>query len=160
MTSDRAAKANRRNAKASTGPRTAPGKTRSAQNAYKHGLAAEASDPHTEAAAEHLAALLAGDLGGDRTILDAARAVAEAQSHLRRVRAVKGAMIRDGADLPEIRPNADGVPAPTISAELLQGLERLERYERRAFSLRKSAIRRFVALAGQAAHTTPETAGT
>jgi hypothetical protein len=68
-------------------------------------------------------------------------------------------MIRTGAELPEIRPNAGGVPAPAVSAELLEGLERLARYKRRAFSLRKSAIRRFVALAGQAGHMTPGTAG-
>ncbi|MER2265743.1 hypothetical protein [Methylobacterium oxalidis] len=38
MTSERAKSANRRNAQASTGPRTASGKQRVSQNARSHGL--------------------------------------------------------------------------------------------------------------------------
>ena len=38
MTSDRRQRANRANAKSSTGPKTAAGKARAAQNAFRHGL--------------------------------------------------------------------------------------------------------------------------
>ncbi|KAB1072381.1 hypothetical protein [Methylobacterium soli] len=149
--------ANRRNARASTGPRTAEGKARSAQNARRHGLAAAASDPQAEIEAEHLAALLAGDLASDPAILEAARAVAEAQSHLQRVRAVKIALMRD-ADSPESPTSAETLSTPLAPSELLQGLERLARYERRALSLRKSAVRRLETLALEARRLLPETA--
>ena len=42
MTTERQSAANRRNAKASTGPRTAAGKRKVAQNARRHGLTAPA----------------------------------------------------------------------------------------------------------------------
>ena len=38
MTSDRRQRANRANAKSSTGPKTAAGKALAAQNAFRHGL--------------------------------------------------------------------------------------------------------------------------
>ena len=43
MTTPAKAKANRRNARRSTGPRTARGKARSSRNALSHGLTAEAT---------------------------------------------------------------------------------------------------------------------
>ena len=43
MTSARKLEANRRNARASTGPRTAAGKARAAQNARRHGLSLAAA---------------------------------------------------------------------------------------------------------------------
>ncbi|TXN03427.1 hypothetical protein FV222_08555 [Methylobacterium sp. WL103] len=158
MTSDRAIDANRRNAQASTGPRTRRGKTQSRQNARKHGLAAAAFDPHAEAATEYLAELIAGDFCGDPPILEAAYAVAEAQCHLRRVLVVKGTMIREDAEFSERHAKMDGSSAPDASPELLQALERLERYERRAFSLRKSAIRRFEDMARRARRRPQDTA--
>ena len=60
MTSKRKAQANRENAKRSTGPRSAPGKRRSSQNAVRHGLAAacnqiRAGSPEVEQLARAIA---------------------------------------------------------------------------------------------------------
>ncbi|WP_336489396.1 hypothetical protein [Methylobacterium nigriterrae] len=123
---------------------------RSRQNARKHGLAASDPDARATAAAEHLAELVAGELGADPAIREAARALAEAHAHLRRIRAFKSALIRNGIERAAIRADTGGSPASVASPELLQGLEGLERYERRAFSRRKSAARRFEALARHA----------
>ncbi|GJE46232.1 hypothetical protein [Methylobacterium soli] len=146
MTTERAIRANRQNALASTGPRTAAGRTRSAQNARKHGLAATDPNPDAPEETEHLATLIAGAHGGDAAILDAARAVAEAQFHLRRVQAFKGTLIREEVHALQAETGTDIASTLFPSADLLQKLARLERYERRAFSQRKSAVRRFAAL--------------
>ena len=68
MTSDRAIEADRRNAKASTGPRTMAGKARTGQNARKHGLGAKQAASDAALEAECFAALIAGDLGTDPAI--------------------------------------------------------------------------------------------
>ena len=61
MTSLRRRRANRRNARASTGPRTAAGKARAAQNARKHGLRVPAlRDPEKTRNIGELARKLAG----------------------------------------------------------------------------------------------------
>ena len=149
MTTERAIRANRQNAQASTGPRTAAGRTRSAQNARKHGLAATDPNPDAAEETEHLATLIAGAHGGDAAILEAARAVAEAQVHLRRVQAFKDTLIREEVYALEAETSTDNASTLLPTADLLQELARLERYERRAFSRRKSAVRRFEALIGR-----------
>jgi hypothetical protein len=61
VTSPRKRRANRRNARASTGPRTAAGKARAAQNARKHGLRVPAlRDPAMAKNIGELARKLAG----------------------------------------------------------------------------------------------------
>ena len=61
MTSDRKIKANRANARASTGPRTVDGRTRSARNALRHGLSLPVcSDPALCEEVEALARDIAG----------------------------------------------------------------------------------------------------
>ena len=62
MTSPRALYANRANARASTGPRTAAGKTRSARNARRHGLSVPVlRDPALVPEIESLARRIAGE---------------------------------------------------------------------------------------------------
>lgn len=86
MTSDRKIKANRANARASTGPKTTRGRARAARNALRHGLSlAVCSDPALCAQVEALAHDIAGtDANAD--LQELARRVAEAQIDLCRVR--------------------------------------------------------------------------
>ena len=86
MTTDRKIKANRANARASTGSKTAGGRARTARNAFRHGLSLTAcSDPALSEEVEALAREIAGP-GANARIQELARRVAEAQTDLRRVR--------------------------------------------------------------------------
>lgn len=147
MTSKRAAEANRRNARRSTGPRTAKGKARSRLNAQSHGLAAQDPNPGHDVAVEQLAGLLVGEQTGDAVFLQAARHFAEAELHMRRVRSVKLQLVRDYSARVSSASDNTGTDNPMEPAdipcavELLEALEKIERYERRAFSRRKQAAR-------------------
>lgn len=149
MTSERATHANRRNALASTGPRTVAGKARSGQNARKHGLSAIDPTPEVEAEIEALAVLIAGEHVSDASVLEAARAVAEAQFQLQRVKAFKVALLRSGTSAQGREAEPDSQPLTEMPVALFQQLKGLERYERRALSRRKFAVRRFNELVGR-----------
>jgi hypothetical protein len=84
--SDRKIKANRANARASTGPKTAPGRARAARNAFRHGLSLPIySDPALSEEVDALAREIAG-MDANAEVQAHARRVAEAQIDLRRVR--------------------------------------------------------------------------
>jgi hypothetical protein len=174
-------RANRRNARRSTGPSTSEGKSRVAKNAVRHGLAIPVTtDPALADASERLAGVIAGH-GVDPARLEAARRVAEAQIDLLRVRRIRVAPLKDPkawAKKPSVRQvihrlkqldselfhtgrkldetgkivarvvngvNARGEP-PTLAdglGVLAVELSRLDRYERRALSRRKFAMREF-----------------
>jgi hypothetical protein len=86
LTSDHKIKANRGNARASTGPQTAQGRARAARNSVHHGLSVPISyDPALLEEVEALAREIAG-INADAKIQEVARRVAEAQADLRRVR--------------------------------------------------------------------------
>jgi hypothetical protein len=86
LTSARKIKANRANARASTGPKTAPGRARAARNALRHGLTLPVySDPTGFKDVEALAREIAGT-EADAEIQELAHRIAEAQIDLRRVR--------------------------------------------------------------------------
>ena len=86
MTSDRRQRANRANAKSSTGPKTAAGKARSAQNAFRHGLNVPVrSDPLLAPEVEAMAHRISGP-DADAETVERARRIAEAQFDLDRVR--------------------------------------------------------------------------
>ena len=91
-------KANRENAKFSTGPRSEAGKRRVATNALRHGLAVPISSlPEADATITRLTRLLAGpDVGTTRAEL--ARGVAEAQVDLGRVRKARMALLQTPLD--------------------------------------------------------------
>jgi hypothetical protein len=86
LTSDRRQRANRANAKSSTGPKTAAGKARAAQNAFRHGLNVPVlSDPLLAPEIEAMARRISGPYADGETV-EWARRIAEAQFDLNRVR--------------------------------------------------------------------------
>src|SRR5262249_15997853 len=86
LTSDRKIRANRANARASTGPKTAQGRARAARNALRYGLSLPVqSDPALSEELEALAREIAGP-NATGEIRELARRVAEPQIELRRVR--------------------------------------------------------------------------
>jgi hypothetical protein len=175
MTTDRQIAANRANARASTGPRTARGKTRASQNARSHGMSVPVlADPQLSEAAATLARQIAGpDANAQRLAL--AGHIAEAQLDLQRIRQARLALLADALKHPVYerqltwleelrllkphlpfashdaqRPLPDPVEGPhrlaIVIANLARRLAMMDRYERRALSRRKFAIRTFDAL--------------
>src|SRR5947209_5247325 len=89
MASERQIAASRRNARKSTGPRSCAGKKRASRNAYRHGLTLSITS--TAAYAKQLDKLvreIAGD-SKDAIVLERARAIAQADLDLARVRRAK-----------------------------------------------------------------------
>jgi hypothetical protein len=93
MASERQIAANRRNARKSTGPRSGAGKKRASGNAYRHGLTMSITSTAAYAKQlDNLVRKIAGDTE-DAIILERARAVAQAELDLARVRQAKVAVI-------------------------------------------------------------------
>jgi hypothetical protein len=124
MASEKQILANRANAKKSTGPRTAAGRAKSSRNAYRHGLSVPMQpDPQ---AVDVLAFAIAGKSAGE-VDLHAARALAEAQLELKRIRVARAAAVPTELDR-------------TLDLRALTGLYAFDRYERLALSRRKAAL--------------------
>jgi hypothetical protein len=183
LTSDLKIQANRANAQASTGPKTAQGRTRSARNALRHALSLPVySDPLMSKEVETLSRAIAG-LSANAEIKELARPVAEAQIELRRVRSARHKLLTDRlsdqhydssanmrmnlkaivrllqANAPDMSmgaveklvtstPQGPAKLAMILSQEAKQLLA-MDRYERRALSRRKFAIRAFDAAVRQ-----------
>jgi hypothetical protein len=130
--SDRKQSANRENAKKSSGPKSDAGKRRSSLNSFSHGLAI----PVAKIAAlrddiEALALCLAR-AAGQESISQWSQQAAEAELDLVRIRKCRAAF----------HTRYHGVPVTRASvSQLDKSLAVLERYERRAFSRRKRALR-------------------
>ena len=125
MTSDRQRTANRANANKSTGPRTRGGKATASRNALRHGLeAAGCGDSGLSEATERLAKAICH--GPDRVGYHQALIIAESFADIARIRAARVDIPQGALELPKIL--------------------RLERYERRALSRRRRAIRLLEAL--------------
>src|SRR5687767_2625090 len=132
--------ANRANARRSTGPRTASGRTRSARNAFRHGLAVSVT-AIPELQREVMA--LAHRLAEEGRPLDVCLAIAEATVELWRAQRYRDLLISETfrALLPTASEQLSEEQRARVVAELGPELGRLQRYERRALSRRKFAIR-------------------
>jgi len=175
LTSDRKAKANRANARVSTGPNTFHGRARSARNAFRHGLSLPVqSDQALGEEVQALALQIAGPNASAQIQMLAFR-VAEAEVDLRRVRfhqllsqALRNPLYDSQANRPAKMTAIARLPLANASemsvaarekfvpstpqgankiATIFSGeakvLEAMDRYERRARSRRKFAIRAF-----------------
>ena len=144
MTSPAKIAANRRNARRSTGPRSAAGKARARRNAFRHGLATPASLDHVAMdRIDDLVVALTRDFPGQLEF-ELATLAAEAQAEIERVRQVKVTLVnrayahlrREGGRL-----LSAGERAALAFAGKTEILMACERYERRAISRRNRALR-------------------
>jgi hypothetical protein len=104
MASERQIAANRRNARKSTGPRSGAGRKRASRNAYRHGLTLSITS--SAASAKQLDRLVREIVGNteDPILLERARAIAQAELELARVRRVKVALIERASAFGELDP--------------------------------------------------------
>jgi hypothetical protein len=178
VTSERKIRANRANARTSTGPKTARGRSHAARNALRHALSLPVySDPVLSEEVEALAGEIIGT-DANPEIQELARRIAEAQIDLRRVRHARHQILSQALTDPEYESEAmlgkkaalairilrrsdldtlmpDEVieflsskpqgpyKFAAILADKARQLLALDRYERRALSRRKFAIRAF-----------------
>jgi hypothetical protein len=120
VTSERQTKANRVNAKKSTGPRSASGKAASAKNAIRHGLLSESATMSNEDPAEfakHVESLVEALKPVGALELQLSRRIAELSWRLARVRRLEVGVLEEGvhrhaasnarADVAKLEFNAD-----------------------------------------------------
>src|SRR5262245_26120320 len=104
MASERQIAANRRNARKSTGPRSGAGRKRASRNAYRHGLTLSITSTAAFAKQlDKLARKIAGDTESPIS-LERARAIAQSELDLARVRRAKVALIERASAFGELDP--------------------------------------------------------
>jgi len=138
VTSARKARANRVNARRSTGPQTVAGRAKAAQNARRHGLSIPVlSDPALSVEVEALAKSIIGHECSSPELLTLARKVAEAEIDILRVRRVRSNLI------------SRVVPDFTASRELLSDATAWVEDKTRARSAEEREDRKFLKAAGR-----------
>ncbi|KJC50896.1 hypothetical protein UB31_11720 [Bradyrhizobium sp. LTSP849] len=129
MASEKQIKANRENAKRSTGPKSLAGRLKSSRNAKSHGLSIPlAADPPTVTQAYKLVEVMTPE-GASPSQKVAAVEMAQAQTQLLRVAAVRRALLAE-------------LDLESPSLEQVRRLVAIERYECRAHRRRRRAIGR------------------
>lgn len=129
MATEKQIRANRENAKWSTGPKSLAGRLKSSRNAMRHGLSIPvAADPPTGTQAHKLSELLTPE-GASPPQRMAALEMAHAQAQLLRVAAVRRALLAE-------------LDLETPSLEQVRRLAALERYDCRAHRQRRRAVSR------------------
>ena len=110
MATERQIAANRRNARKSTGPRSSAAKKRASRNAYRHGLTLSlTSSPELAKRLDALARKIAGG-SKNEIVLEHARAAAQAELDLARVRQIKIALIKSVSALGALGAPYDMLP--------------------------------------------------
>ena len=150
MTSERKAQANRANARKSTGPKTARGKARTARNARRLGLSLSVlADPMLSDQVAAITRAIAGN-ARDGNRFELARRIAEAQIDLQRVRQARHQFFADRLQGHPRSPKKASGPNSlsldqhefaTLLVKDFKELTAIDRYERRAWSRRRFAIR-------------------
>ncbi|ULK95987.1 hypothetical protein [Bradyrhizobium sp. I71] len=126
MATEKQIKANRENAKRSTGPKTLAGRLKSSRNALRHGLSIPATaDTPADSLAFEFMEFLMPEVASHAQML-AALEMAQAQCQLQRVAAVRSGLIAK-------------LDLQSPSHEEVRRLAALERYERRAYRQRRRA---------------------
>ena len=134
MSSERKIAANRQNASHSTGPRTAHGKKRASRNALRHGLTVSIlQDSDMLVEVEQLARAIVG-VNATPLQFSQAQTIAEAELDIVRIRRIRVATIDQAM--------TEGIDEAEAILRSLPLLEKIDRYERRALSRRKRAIRK------------------
>ena len=161
MATERRIAANLRNARKSTGPRSAAGKKRASRSSFRHGLRARIAYGAERAKdIERLAREIAG-ASTDAIILEAARAAAQAEFDIAQIRQVKVAVIVQMQTVGAInarptsrttrQPRTSVLPAKAEAPTEREGLDemvcralpellKLDRYERRAVARRRRSL--------------------
>jgi hypothetical protein len=142
MATERQIAANRRNARKSTGPRTAAGKARSSRNARRHGLRTPvAADPSAARDIQRLASVITGG-SGEPIIRAWAERAAEAVVDLARIRATRITVAGERWDAHVAGSESPAAArAARVVRRLVPQLAAIDRYERRALARRDKAFR-------------------